>query len=147
MKGKKVPIEFSIRAAREGDADDVGALYSQMCPDVSNIDRDFRAILADPRAGCLILEAGSSPVGMIVWYVRSTLSSGRKMVIDELVIDHECRRQGLGMRLLDHCIGLAREQGLDSVEVGCSLVKTGLHRFYERAGLKHRMRLYAMLLN
>jgi PhnO protein len=136
----------SIRRAQDDDADNVRNLYSQLSPDVSNVDRDFRSMLADPRAMCLILEMASKPVGMVVAYVRPTLSSGRKMVIDELVIDRDLRGQRLGSLLLEHCIGVAKDQGLDSVEVCCSLAKPELHRFYERTGFKHRMRLYSVFL-
>jgi len=139
-------IGVAIRGARKDDADSVRGLYSQLSADVSNVDRDFQALLADPRAMCLILEKEEKSVGMIIAYVRPTLSSGRKMVIDELVIDRDLRGQRLGSFLLDHCISAAKAQALDSVEVCCSLTKPELHNYYERAGFKHRMRLYSLFL-
>ena len=46
---------------------------------------------------------------------NTTLSSGRKMVIDELVIDQKYRGQGHGTRFIEHCIEMAKEQALDSI--------------------------------
>lgn len=146
--GDKIPLAPRIiRHAHNDDADVVRNLYAQLSPDVSNVDRDFRSLLTDPQAMCLILEVAGQPVGIVITYVRSSLSSGRKMVIDELVIDHLLRGQRLGTLLLEHCIGVAKDLELDSVEVCCSLVKPELHRFYERAGFKHRMRLYSIFMN
>jgi ribosomal protein S18 acetylase RimI-like enzyme len=83
---------------------------------------------------------------MLICYVRPTLSSGNKMVIEELVIDRNHRGRGLGSMLLKHCLESAKSRGLDCVELACSLAKPELHRFYERAGFKHRMRLYSLFL-
>ena len=139
--------ECTVREARQDDTELVERLYSQMAPDVSNVDRDFRAMLADPRAICRILEASGEPVGMVIAYVRSTLSSGRKMVIDELVVDREFRGKRLGSLLLDHSINDARVQALDCVELCCSLGNQEIQRFYEKAGFEHRMRLYSVFLD
>ena len=113
MANKTQIAGYSIRLAQDDDADEIRNIYSQLCPDVSNIDRDFHSILVDQKAMCLILEIAGKPVGMIVAYVRSIFSAGRKMVIDELMIDGNLRGQRLGSRLLGHCIGVSRVQGLD----------------------------------
>lgn len=68
------------------------------------------------------------------------------MVIDDVVVDHGHRGMGIGRLMIEHCIGLAEEQSLDSVELSCSLAKPGLHSFYEALGFKHRMRFYSLFL-
>ena len=138
--------EPSIRRASQADTTAIKALYRQLSPDDSNLDRDIPAILSHPDYLCLIMETGGRAIGMGITCIRTTLSNGRHMVLDELIIDREFRRRGCGRRLVEHCIDLARAEGLDSVEVACSLQKTQLHRFYESAGFKHRFRLYSLLL-
>ena len=67
----------------------INAADSNACTDdVSNIDKDFALILDDPNDRCLILEERGKPVGMVICYIRPSLSSGNKIVIEELEIDH-----------------------------------------------------------
>ncbi len=139
-------LDAAVRDARIDDTGTIRELYTQLTADVSNVDRDFALLLEDPNARCLILEERGKPVGMVICYIRPSLSSGKKMVIEELVIDHRHRRRGLGTLLMHYCIDLAKAEKLDCVELACSLSKPELHRFYERIGLKHRMRLYSLII-
>ena len=136
----------SIRNAHADDAGRIKELYAQLSTDVSNVDRDFTLLLNDANAKCYILEEKGTSIGMVICYVRSSLSSGKKMVIDDLVIDHQHRRRGLGSLMMRHCIDMAKAESLDCVEVACSRSKSELHRFYEGMGLKHRMRLYSLII-
>lgn len=138
--------DISIRNAVASDFSIIKSLYGQLAPDVSNVDRDFPAILSDANSICLVLEEQDQPVGMVICYVRSSLSSGKMMIIDEIVINHNHRGRGYGRMLMEHCINLAKARGLDCIELTCSLAKPELHRFYEGMGFKHRMRLYSLFL-
>ncbi len=138
--------DAAIRDAAAGDLAAIKALYGQLAPHVANVDRDLPAVLNDPNAICLILEREGRAAGMVLGYVRTSLSSGKKLVIDELVVDHDQRGRGYGRALLEHCIKTARERGLDNVELACSLSDTELHRFYTSMGFEHCMRLYSLFL-
>ncbi len=147
MDSPPTPIgTYKIRNAAVRDLSIVKALYQQLAPEVSHLDRDFSALLSDPNALCLILEERARPIGTVICYVRPSLSSGRKMVIDDIVIDADHRGRGYGRALMRHCISLAKGQGLDCVELSCSLTKPELHRFYEDLGFRYRMRHYSLFL-
>ena len=79
-------VEAKIREAVADDVAAVRGLYGQLAPDVLNVDRDFPVLLDDPNARCLILERKSKPIGMVICYLRASLSSGKKMVVEDLVI-------------------------------------------------------------
>ena len=138
--------EATIRNARVQDIGAIKRLYQQLSSEVSNVDEDFPLLTADPNARCLILEIRDKPIGMIICYIRPSLSSGKKMVVEDLVIDSHYRRRGFGSLLMHHCIDMARQEDLDAVELACSLSKPDLHQFYERLGLKHRMRHYSLIM-
>ena len=144
MKEKR--IEAIIRNAQVNDIGTIKEFYAQLSPDVSNVEEDILYLMDDSNARCLIIEKENKPVGMVICYVRPSLSSGKKMVIDDLVIDHQYRRQGLGSFLMRHCFEMAEAEDLDCVELACSLKRDDLHRFYEKMGLKHRMRLYSLIV-
>jgi len=139
--------DVSIRQATLDDLSTVAALYGQLAPEVWNVVRDFPAILADPNAVCLIEEERGRPVGFVTAYIRTTLSCGRMLVVDEIATDRDHRGRGYGQMLVDHCIEMARERGLDCVELACSVDRPELHRFYEGRGFEdRRMRLYTLFL-
>ncbi len=139
------PEKIKIRKATPEDIAIIKTLYSQLTSDLTNIDRDFPEILKDPNSVCWILEE-KQPIGMVTCSIRISLSSGRKMMIDELIIDTNYRGKGYGRTLMEHCITFAREKKLDCIELTCSLTKTDLHTFYESMGFEHTMRLYHLFL-
>ena len=138
---------YTIRNARPDDAGRIKELYIQLSGDVSNVARDFATLLNDLNARCFVLEVRGAAVGMVMSYTRPSLSSGKKLVIDDLVVDHRHRGQGFGSAMVQHCIDLAKTENMDCVEVACSRSKQELHRFYEKLGLKHRMRLYSLFFD
>ena len=139
-------LNAADRNPRTDDTGTIRELYTQLSDDVLNLDKDFALLLDDPNDRCLILEERVKPVGMVICYIRLSLSSGKKMVIEEHVIDHRYRRRPFGSLLTHHCIDLAKAEKPDRVELACSLSKSELLLFYERIGLKHRMRLYSLII-
>ena len=137
---------LSIRYADLDDLHAVVDLYAQLSSDVSNVPQDHLAIVRDENSICLIAELDSQPVAMALCYVRTSLSSGRKMVIDDVVVDASHQGAGIGRQMVERCISLAAAREIDSVELSCSLSKPGLHRFYEGLGFQHRMRFYSLLV-
>lgn len=135
----------TIRKAGSDDLPIIKTLYSQLTADTANVPTDFPAILKDPNAICLILEK-ETPIGMVTCYIRTSLSSGKKMVIDEIIIDKNYQGRGYGRHLTEHCITVAKTMKLDCVELTCSLTRPDLHKFYESMGFEHTMRLYHLYL-
>lgn len=135
----------TIRKANLTDLPIIKTLYSQLTADTANVPTDFPTILKDPNAICLILEK-ETPIGMVTCYIRTSLSSGKKMVIDEIIIDEPHQGKGYGRQLMEHCITMAKTMKLDCVELTCSLTRQDLHTFYENMGFEHTMRLYHLYL-
>ncbi len=147
MKGDNQSADgISIRSAAESDLAVVKTLYGQLAPDLSNVDRDFPAVVRDPNSICLLVEAQNQSIGVVICYVRTSLSSGKKMIIDDIVIDRNYRGKGFGRSAIEHCISLAKARSLDCIELACSRSEPELHSFYERIGFKHRMRFYSLFL-
>ena len=146
MSKHELPDGMSVRNAINTDLPGIKELYSQLAPDISNLERDVPIILSDPIVKCMLLYHEQSLIGMVISSVRTMLSCGRKMVIEELVIDNSHRGRGLGSMFVQNCLNYAKALSLDCVELACSLEKPELHKFYEKAGFTHRMRLYSLFL-
>ncbi len=150
-----------IRRATSDDLPTIKQLYNQLTSDTANVEKDFPIILNDSNSICLILEKEKEntgknesenrkekgvAIGMAICYGRTSLSSGRKMLIDEIIIDTPYQGRGYGRALIQHCITMAKNMGLECIELACALTRTDLHTFYEGLGFEHTMRWYHLFL-
>jgi len=63
-----------------------------------------------------------------VWY------AGRVALLDELYVVPQRRSQGIGAAIIDHLLTLARERGVDVIEINVDEGDVDAQRFYERHG-------------
>jgi hypothetical protein len=96
MKRSAVDGSLNIRTGTIEDLFYVKALYGQLSNDISNIERDYRRIVEDPNSDCLILQNESGPGGMVIFHFTMSLSLGKSMEIDEIMIDERHRDEGFG---------------------------------------------------
>jgi hypothetical protein len=72
--------------------------------------------------------------GVAVFRVHENTSQGRKLYIDDLVVDADCRSRGIGGALLAHLDQKARDARCAVVDLDSGTEREGAHRFYFRAG-------------
>jgi GNAT superfamily N-acetyltransferase len=109
--------------------------------------RAFAEIAELPNQRLLVLDAGGRVVGTAtLLLIPSVAGGGRpRAIIDNVVVDRAFRGRGHGARLLQHCIALARAQGVRKLELTTNERRAAAHRFYERLGFRHSHRGYSML--
>lgn len=72
--------------------------------------------------------------GVAVFRVHENTSQGRKLYVDDLVVDSECRSRGIGGALLARLEEKARRADCIAVDLDSGTEREGAHRFYFRAG-------------
>ncbi|MBL8526579.1 MAG: GNAT family N-acetyltransferase [Burkholderiales bacterium] len=72
--------------------------------------------------------------GVAVYRVQENTSQGRRLYIDDLVVDADCRLRGLGGALLAQLDETARGAGCAVVDLDSGTQREGAHCFYFRAG-------------
>jgi len=73
-------------------------------------------------------------VGIVVY--RLLISTfGRRMYLDDLVVDEAERSAGHGKRLLDWCAEEGRRRGAHHLDLESGTHRTRAHRFYFREGM------------
>ena len=100
------PRHLVVRVARRDDVDDVAAIERRAFSDPWSAN-SFRALFGNPLVHFAVAE--DSITGRILGYVVTwfVLDEGE---IANLAVSDERRRAGIGARLLDHALDVARER-------------------------------------
>ena len=72
--------------------------------------------------------------GVAVYRVHENTAQGRKLYVDDLVVDADCRSRGIGSALLARLDEKARGAGCVVVDLDSGTERERAHRFYFRGG-------------
>jgi GNAT superfamily N-acetyltransferase len=115
----KHPIHITIRKAEEQDLSAVYALIKELAlyenaPDEPS--NPLETFLKDgsgpqPKYHVLLAESEGSVVGIALYYLGYSTWKGSMMYLDDLVVNEQYRRHGIGRLLLQALVDAAREHG------------------------------------
>lgn len=115
----------------------LGSLPEDLAPPVGTAHREaLRALQADPRSTCLVLEVDGRVEGTLTLYILPNLSHGGRpaAIVENVVVDAAARGRGYGRLLMARAEALAWERGCYKVALTSNRRRTGAHRFYEQIG-------------
>ncbi len=132
-----------IHQAARGDIPQLCALLAILFtqetdfqPDAEKQSAALREIIEHPEIGCiLVLREGDAPVAMVnLLFTVSTACGGKVAVLEDMIVDPARRGRGLGGKLLQAAITLARSQGCLRVTLLTDHANDAAIRFYQRHG-------------
>lgn len=133
---------LEVRAARVEDLHTVLSLLRQMnCDDpplaVADAERTWRQILDQPGRHVLIAVDEGSPIGTADCLVIPNLTRGARpyLLIENVVVDAQRRRDKVGTTLLCAALDLARREGCYKAHLLADDTPTN-HQFYGSCGLE-----------
>jgi GNAT superfamily N-acetyltransferase len=97
----------------------------------------LRAIVADPAVTLLLARDEEQIVGTTTVIVYTT-PFWIKARLDEVVVDGAARGKGVGAALVKASLDLAREKGVEVVELQSGVQREAANRLYPRMGFKRR---------
>src|SRR6202163_666759 len=97
----------------------------------------LEAIVADPSVTLLIARDGAEIVGTATVIVYTT-PFWIKARLDEVVVDESARGKGVGAALVQASLELAREKGVEVVELQSGVHREEANRLYPRMGFELR---------
>ena len=102
--------------------------------------------LNDPGIGRVwLVEESARPVGYVVALFGWSLEfHGRDAFLDELFIDPEFRRRGIGTRAMEQVVSKLRALGVRAVHLEVERSNSGAQRFYASLGFEDRSRFFMM---
>jgi GNAT superfamily N-acetyltransferase len=135
---------FTIARVADADLDDLLPLMRGYCDfySVSPTDEDLlglsRALIEDPeREGVQLIARGDDggPLGFAsVFWTWDTTEGGRIAVMNDLYVDAEARRLGVGTGLIEACRVEARRRGARRLAWQTALDNTSAQSVYDRIG-------------
>jgi GNAT superfamily N-acetyltransferase len=145
-------VGVAIRHAQRDDLPAVLALYRELNPDDPSLDAGsadaaWERIRSQAGRSVLLADTGSQVVGTLDCFVLPNLTRGARsiMFIENVVVAGAYRRGGIGARLLEHAVGLARSAECYKVQL-LSAAEPPAHAFYAAQGFAASARGYRRYL-
>ena len=132
----------AVRTVRPEDLAALLELYVHLNPDNMAVPDDalllpaWERILSDPSIHCFVADADGVLTGSCLLAVLPNLTRGACSfgVIENVVTHKDCRRQGIGRRLIRHALQTAWDAGCYKVMLLSGAWREEAHRFYEELG-------------
>lgn len=97
----------------------------------------FTEVLNNTESICLIAEENNKPVGYIAASPRNWGHRLSKYIeIENMGVSPSFRSKGIGSKLIDECMKIAKKRGFQRVYVNAYFDNTKAIDFYERCGFK-----------
>lgn len=105
-------------------------------PDANKQSAGLRRIIEQPETGrILVLREGSEVIGMVnLLFTVSTACGGKAALLEDMVVHPARRGDGLGRKLLEAAIELARQDGCLRITLLTDRANDAAIRFYMRHG-------------
>ena len=128
-----------VRKACLGDLSSVRRLYDGLSAGggiVEEWEGMFKAIEARKDVHLLVAELDGVVVGTCSLYVLPTLAHGVRNLsfVEYVMVDEKYQRRGVGRRLMEECVRIARKAGSYKLFVPSSFQRERAHAFYEKVG-------------
>ena len=134
---------YALRPPRPGDFGWIVKRHAELYAQEYNWAAPFEGVCAqivadfanknDPkRERCWIAEMDGEPIGCVFLVA----DSGAVARIRLLLVDPKARGLGLGARLVNECIGLARQAGYQKITLWTHSVLAAARHIYQKAGFK-----------
>ncbi|MFC1952224.1 GNAT family N-acetyltransferase [Chloroflexota bacterium] len=145
-----------IRLAREDDIPRILELYSQLTITTSQAEQHrnpgefqqvFTKINAFPGHELVVAEDKGEVIGTLVLLIIPNLSHNALpwALVENIIVDREYQRRGIGKLLMDYAIARAKEVGCYKISLSSDKRRKEAHKFYRSLGFKasaHGFRLY-----
>lgn len=132
-------MNTTIRPATIRDYKKVIALFGEFVENpqrYAKFDNDSYADFLNREESFLdIVDVDQKIVGFITYSIRTVIRYPKPIIeVEELFVDTDFRRQGLGKKLIKHVLEFAKENNCEYVFLASSKEREPAHKFYKSMG-------------
>ncbi|HLU52699.1 MAG TPA: GNAT family N-acetyltransferase [Acidimicrobiia bacterium] len=118
------------------------AAFERLIPQLSSSnpppsEEALRAIVDSSTCHLLVATAGEEIVGSLTLVVFP-IPTGTRAWIEDVVVDRSARGRGIGRRLTEHALDLARRLGAKTVDLTSRPSREAANRLYQDVGFQRR---------
>jgi len=128
---------MSIRKALPTDGADISRLLAQLgYPGTETfLAEKMEVVINNPLEELFVYEEDNKVVAfMVLEFLPQLGLKGDIARIGYFAVDEDCRNNGIGKEMEEHCEKLALQRNCDRIEVHCHERRKDAHRFYYRQG-------------
>lgn len=133
-------FHLTVRTARDVDADILRSLYRQLVDDenVNVTASQIRSLESDAHTRLLVCEIDGQVRGtVLVCLCADVMYAGQPFaVVENIVVDQECRGNGVGRALLREVERFCRSRNCSKMMLLSSTARVDAHRFFEKIGFR-----------
>ncbi len=139
----------TVRLATEADIPRILELYRELVITTSQAEQEhkpppdsFRQVFADISAHTghelVVAEEDGEVIGTLVLLIVPNLSHGALpwALVENMVVDRQRRRRGMGKLLMDYALTQARDAGCYKIVLSSNRKRPDAHRFYRSVGFE-----------
>ena len=127
-----------LRAITSEDVPNAVPLLAQLGYEMSLAEMAQRveAVSSTPGHLLLVAEIERRVAGLLHAFVRPAIENPREAVVQALVVDAACRREGVGRALMAAAERWGMEHDCRSVVLSSNITRTPAHAFYKQLGYR-----------
>jgi len=125
---------IKFRELKLKDEKDIKKLLKQLT--INKIDFSIKQILRDKNCNCLVVEGNGKIVGFGALVLNMVPCRGYIAKIEDVLVDEKYRGQGLGKKLMQELIKIAKNKKIKIVNLTSSPKRVGAIKLYTSLGFK-----------
>lgn len=135
---------MSIRTANINDAANIRSLLNQLGypTQLEGLTDKIVRLINHPDQSLIVYDDGSVKAVMSIHFTPQLGLEGDFAIISYFAVDEAARSEGIGLKLEDYCVQLAKDRNCDRIQVHCHIRRTEAHRFYERQGYQESRKYF-----
>ena len=118
--------------------DAAGRLLPQLSSSAAPLDADDLARIVTHQATILFIARSQGVIVGMLTLVAFPLPSGLRARIEDVIVDHDARGEGVGTALTMAAIDLAQAQGARSIDLTSRSSRVAANRLYQQLGFQLR---------
>ncbi len=131
-----------IEVVTQADAELYDA-FQRLVPQLTNNNpppslNDLTALVRDSASTLMVARTERSEIIGALTLTVYRVPTGIRSIIEDVIVDHSVRGQGVGEALMKRAIDIAREKGASNISLTSNPMRESANRLYVKVGFKKR---------